>query len=124
MAADVVFTAEDPWFTSSESWYGLLEFAMSDLEAPVQEEYNGYGGAPLGIDFTSLSDEKSVEVAQWFSGAIERMLAASRWEDERSRAHMQELIRKLHSEIQVRVPGGSTSVPGQPGGNPPAEEGF
>jgi hypothetical protein len=106
MAADVVFTAEDPWYTSSESWYGILEFAMSDLEAPLQKEYKQYISAPLGIDFTSLSDGKSVEVARWFSGVVERMLAARIWEDERSRAHMQELTRKLHSEIQVREPGG------------------
>jgi hypothetical protein len=102
MAADVVFTAEDPWYTSSESWYGILEFAMSDLEAPTQEEYGRYVSAPLGIDFTSLPDDKAVEVARWVSGVIERMLAARTWENEHSLAHMQELTRKLHSEIQVR----------------------
>ena len=107
MAADVVFTAEGPWYTSSESWYGILEFAMSDPETPVQEEYRRYVSAPLGIDFTSLPDDKSVEVARWISGVIERMLAAGTWENERSRAHMQELIRKLNSEIQVREPGDS-----------------
>jgi hypothetical protein len=112
MAADVVFTAEEPWYTSSESWYGILEFAMGDLEASVQEEYKRYVSAPLGIDFTSLPDAKSVEVAGWFSGVIERMLAANTWENERSRAHMQELARKLHSEIQVRGPGDSTHSPG------------
>ena len=108
MAADVVFTAEDPWYTSSESWYGILEFAMSDLQPPTREEYKRYVSAPLGIDFTSLPDDKSVEVARWFSGVIERMLAATTWENERSLAHMQELARKLHSEIQVREPGDST----------------
>jgi hypothetical protein len=112
MAADVVFTAEDPWYTSSESWYRILEFAMSDLEAPFHEEYKRYVSAPLGIDFTSLPDDKSVEVARWFSGVIDRMLAARTWEEERSRAHMQELTRKLHSEIQVREPGGSTRSSG------------
>jgi len=112
MAADVVFTCEDPWYTSSESWHGILEFAMSDLEAPVQEEYKRYLSAPLGIDFTSLSDDRSVEVAQWFAGVIERMLAAGRWESERSRAHMQELTRKLHSEIEIRDTGGNTRSSG------------
>jgi hypothetical protein len=107
MAADVVFTAEDPWYTSSESWYGILEFAMDDREAPVQEEYKRYVSAPLGIDFTSLPDDKSVEVARWLWGIIERMLAANTWENERSRAHMEELTRKLHSEIQIREPGGT-----------------
>ena len=105
MAADVVFTTEDPWYTSSESWYGILEFAMSDLEVPVQEEYKRYVSAPLGIDFTSLPDDKSVEIARWFSGVIERMLAAGTWGNDRSSAHLQDLIRKLHSEIQVREPG-------------------
>jgi hypothetical protein len=81
---------------------------MSDVEALVQEEYKRYASAPLGIDFTSLSDDKSVEVARWFSGVLERMLAARTWEDARSRAHIQELTRKLHSEIQVRESGGST----------------
>lgn len=112
MAADVVFTAEDPWYTSSESWHGILEFAMSDLEAPIQEEYKRYVSAPLGIDFTSLPDDKSVEVARWFSGVIERMLAAGTWENERSRAHMQELTRRLHSEIQIRETGSSTRSSG------------
>jgi hypothetical protein len=112
MAADVVFTAEDPWYTSSESWYGILEFAMSDCGAPVEEEYKQYVSAPLGIDFTSLPDDKSVEVARWFFGIIERMLAAGKWENERSRAHMQELIRKLHSEIQVRGPGDAAPLSG------------
>ena len=32
--------------------------------APVQEEYKQYVSAPLGIDFTSLPDDKSVEVAR------------------------------------------------------------
>ncbi len=112
MAADVVFTAEDPWYTSSESWYGILEFAMTGLEAPAQEEYKRYVSAPLGIDFTSLPDDKSVEVARWFSDVIERMLASTTWENERSRTHMQELARKLHSEIQIREPGGSTHSSG------------
>jgi hypothetical protein len=112
MAADVVFTAEDPWYTSSESWYTILEFAMSDLQPPAREEYKRYVSAPLGIDFTSLPDDKSVEVACWFTGVIERMLAEGMWESERSRAHMQELARKLHSEMQVREPGGSTHLSG------------
>src|ERR1700733_10585111 len=112
MAADVVFTEDNPWYTSSESWYGILEFAMSGLEAPAQEEYKRYVSAPLGIDFTSLPDDKSVEVARWFSGVIERMLAAATWENERSRAHMQELARKLHAEIQVRESGGSADSSG------------
>ena len=107
MAADVVFTAEDPWYTNSESWYGIVEFAMSDLEAPAREEYRGYVIAPLGIDFTCLPDDESVEVARWLSGAIERMLAAGTRDGERSRAHLRELGRRLHSEIQVRQPGGS-----------------
>ena len=106
MAADVVFTAEDPWYTNSSSWHGILEFAMSNLGASARDEYKGYVTAPLGIDFPALPDDKSVEVARWFSCVIERMLAARTWEDERSRAHMQELTRKLHSEIQVREPGG------------------
>ena len=110
MAADVVFTAEDPWYTSSESWYGIVEFAMSDLEAPAREAYRRYVIAPPGIDFTSLPDDKSVEAARWLSGVIERMLGAGTWENERSRAHMQELTRKLHSEMQVRDPGGSTHL--------------
>jgi hypothetical protein len=85
-----------------------LEFAMSDLEPPVQEEYKRYVSSPLGIDFTSLPDDKSVEVALWLSDVIERMVAARTWEDERSLAHLRELTRKLHSEAQVREPGGRT----------------
>jgi hypothetical protein len=106
MAADVVFTAEDPWYTNSESWYGIVESAMSGLEAPAREEYRQHVIAPLGIDFTSLPDDKSVEVAWWLSGAIERMLAAGTRDDERSRAQLRELARRLHSEIQLRQPGG------------------
>jgi hypothetical protein len=111
MAADVVFSAEDPWYTNSESWYRILEFAMSDLAAPVKEEYERYVRAPLGIDFTTMPDDKSAEVARWLSGVIERMLAARAWEDERSLAHLRELTRKLHSEVQVRECGGRTRVP-------------
>jgi len=85
---------------------------MSDLEASVQEEYELYVSAPLGIDFTTLPDDKSVEVARWLSGAIERMMAAGTWEDERSLAHLQELTRKLHSEVQVRESGGRTRSSG------------
>ena len=107
MAADVVFTAEDPWYTSSQSWYGIMEFAMSGLEAPAREEYRGYGVAPLGTGFTSLPADKAVEVARWLSGVIETMLAARTWADERSRARMQELARKLRAEIQARESGGS-----------------
>jgi hypothetical protein len=107
MAADVVFTAEDPWYTNSGSWHGIVEFAMSGLEAPAREEYRQYAVAPLGIDFTCLPDDKSVEVARWLSAAIGRMLAAGTFDDERSRAHVRELARRLHCEIQLREPGGS-----------------
>jgi hypothetical protein len=107
MAADVVFTAEDPWYTNSQSWHGIVEFAMSGLAAPAREEYRQHVTAPLGTDFTSLPDDKSVEVARWLSGAIERMLAAGTPGDERSRDCLRELARRLHSEIQVRQPGGS-----------------
>jgi hypothetical protein len=106
MAADVVFTAEGPWYTNSASWFGILEFGMSDLETPVQEEYKRYVSGPLGIDFTTLPDDKSVEVARWLSDVIERMVAAGTWEDGRSMAHLKELTRKLHSEVQVREHGG------------------
>ena len=44
-----------------------MEFAMSDLEASVQGEYKLYASAPLGVDFTTLPDDKSVEVARWLS---------------------------------------------------------
>src|SRR6202050_3249261 len=107
MAADVVFTAEDPWYTSSQSWYGIVELAMSGLAAHAREEYRQHVIAPLGIDFTSLPDDKAVELARWLSGVIERMLGAGTREDERSRAHTRELARRLHCEIQVRKPGGS-----------------
>lgn len=112
MAADVVFTAEDPWYTNSESWYGILEFAMSGLEGPAREEYARYAVAPLGIDFTSLPDDKSAEVARWLSGTVGRMLAAGPPEGERGRAHLEELARKLHSEIRLRTRGGSTRSSG------------
>jgi len=103
MAADVVFTAEDPWYTSSESWYEISGFALKELDEPVREEYKRYIGPPLGIDFTSLPDDKSVEVARWLSRSVTQMLAAGTWEDERSRAFIEELMRKLRSEIQVRA---------------------
>jgi hypothetical protein len=112
MAADVVFTAEGPWYTSSKSWHEILEFAKGGPGAPVQEQYEQYVSAPLGIDFTSLPDGKSVEVARWLSGVIERMLTSRMWENERSLAHMQELTRKLRSEMQVREPGGTARSPG------------
>jgi hypothetical protein len=102
MAADVVFTAEDPWYTSSESWYEISEFALGGLEGRTREEYEGLVSGPLGIDFTFLSDDKAVEVARWLSGALEKMLAAGTWEDERSRAFIEELARKLRSEIHAR----------------------
>jgi hypothetical protein len=102
MAADVVFTAEGPWYTNSALWYRILDFAMSELETPVQEEYKWYVTGPLGIDFTSLPDDKSVEVARWLSDVIERMLSIGTWEDERSLAHLRELARKLRSEVEVR----------------------
>jgi len=112
MASDVVFTAEDPWYTSSQSWYRIVELAMDDLHAPAREEYKRYVSAPPGIDFTALPDDKSAEVARWLAGAIEKTLAATT-ENDRSHAHLQELARKLQSEIQARQPGGRTHPPGQ-----------
>jgi hypothetical protein len=113
MAADVVFTAEDPWYTNSQSWYGIVEFAMRGLQAAAREEYRRYVSAPLGIDFTALPDDKAAEVARWLCGAIENILAATAPDNDRSHAHLQELARKLHCEIQARDPGGSTHPPGQ-----------
>jgi hypothetical protein len=107
MAADVVFTAEDPWYTSSQSWYGIAGFAMSGLAAPAREQYRQHVIAPLGTGFTSLPDDKSAGVARWLSGATGRMLAAGTPDGGRSRAHLRELARRRQSEIQLREPGGS-----------------
>lgn len=63
MAADVVFTAEDPWYTSSQSWYGIVEFARSDPEPPFRQEHERYVSASPGIDFPSLPDDKPAAVA-------------------------------------------------------------
>lgn len=112
MAADVVFTAEDPWYTNSASWHTILEFASAGPEAAGREELKGHMTAPLGLDFTSMPDGESAQVARWLSGVIERMLAAEVWDSERSRAHMWELARKLHAEAEIREPGGAARSSG------------
>ena len=102
MAADVVFTAESPWYTNSYSWNGITEYALRDLDEPARGEYRGYVDV-LGVDFPLLPDAKAAEVARWLSGVIGRMLAAGEiGASEADRAHAEELLRKLHSEIQVR----------------------
>jgi len=102
MAADVVFTVESPWYTNSYTWNKITEYAQNCQDELSQGDCQEYLDV-LGVDFTSLPDGKAVEVAKWLSGVIERMLA----EDEigpsaADRAHAQELVSKLNSEIQVR----------------------
>lgn len=111
MAADVVFTAEDPWYTNSGSWHAILEFARGDPDFPLREEYERYVSAPLGIDFTSLPDAKAAKVARWLCGVTGKMLAAGQWQTGLSQAHMRELARRLQSEIQVRIPAGTAPPP-------------
>jgi hypothetical protein len=102
MAADVVFTADSPWYTNSYSWHGIMEHALRDLDESARGEYARHVNV-LGVDFTFLPDAKAVEVARWLSGVIGRMLAEGEiGAGERGRAHVEELLRKLHSEMQVR----------------------
>lgn len=113
MAADVVFTTGEPWYTNSESWHRIAGFALSGLEGPSREEYARYVSAPPGIDFPSLPAGKPAEVARWLCRAVEAMLAVNTWEDTRSQTHVRELARRLHSEIEAEEPEGSprTSPP-------------
>jgi hypothetical protein len=74
MAADVVFTADSPWYTNSYSWHPIMERALRDLDESARGEYERYVNV-LGVDFTFLPDAKAVEVARRLSGVIERMLA-------------------------------------------------
>ena len=75
MAADVVFTAQSPWYTNSRSWNAITEYALRDLDEPARGEYQGYVDV-LGVDFTFLPDAKAAELARWLSRVIGRMLAA------------------------------------------------
>jgi hypothetical protein len=102
MAADVVFTNESPWYANSSSWNRITAYALRELDASARGEYEEYVDV-LGVDFTFLPDAKAAEVALWLSGVIERMLAAGEiGASEADRAHAEELLRKLYSEIQVR----------------------
>lgn len=102
MAADVVFTTESPWYTNSYTWNMITEYAISSQGDPAGSDYQEYLDV-LGIDFTFMPDDKAVKVAGWLSGVIERMLAEDEiGANEADRAHTQELVRKLHSEIRVR----------------------
>jgi hypothetical protein len=102
MAADVVFTAESPWYTNSYTWNKITEYAKNRQDEPSQGRYQEYLDV-LGIDFTFLPDDKAVEIAQWLSELIGRMLAEDAiGPSEADRAHAQELVSKLNSEIQTR----------------------
>jgi hypothetical protein len=102
MAADVVFTADSPWYTNSYSWNAIMEHALRDLDESARGEYERYVNV-LGVDFTFLPDAKAVEVARRLSGVIGRMLAKGEiGTSEAGRAHAEQLLRKLHSEVQVR----------------------
>lgn len=68
MAADVVFTADSPWYTNSYSWNGITEYALRDLDEPARGEYQGYVDV-LVVDFLLLPDVKAAEVAAGFPGS-------------------------------------------------------
>lgn len=105
MAADVVFTAESPWYTNSYTWNKITEYAQSRQDEPSQGDRQEYLDV-LGVDFTFMPDNRAVEVAKWLSGVIERMLAEDTiGPSEADRAHVQELLSKLNSKIQVRSHG-------------------
>jgi len=102
MAADVVFTAESPWYTNSHTWKRITEYEASRAGGPLQEDYHSHLDA-LGVDFTFLPDSTAAEVAGWLSVVIEGMLAEGEMgRSEADRAHAHELIRKLHSEVEAR----------------------
>jgi len=103
MAVDVVFTEESPWYTNSHTWGRITEYASNSGNEPAPSDRQDYLDA-LGVDFTFMADDKAVEVASWLSGVIERMLAEGEiGTGEPDREHAQALIRKLHSEMQVRA---------------------
>jgi hypothetical protein len=102
MAADVVFTAESPWYTNSYTWNKITEYAQNCQDELSQGNCQEYLDV-LGVDFTFLPDYKAVDVAKWLSGVIERMLAEGAiGPSEADRAHAQELVSKLNSEIRAR----------------------
>jgi hypothetical protein len=103
MAADVVFTEESPWYTNSHTWSRITASALDGVDEPAPGDRQNYLDT-LGVDFTFMSDDKAVEVASWLSEVIERMLVEGEiGPGETDREHAQALIRKLHSEIQVRT---------------------
>lgn len=73
MVADVVFTAESPWYTNSHTWKRITEYAASRPGDPLQEDYHSHLDA-LGVDFTFLPDSTAAEVAGWLSVVIEGIL--------------------------------------------------
>jgi hypothetical protein len=104
MAADVVFTAESPWYTNSHTWNRITEYALNHQAG---DEFHGYLDT-LGLDFTFLSDDKAAEIARWLSEVIERMLAGSELgSGEQDHAHARKLIAKLNSELRIRSNGSS-----------------
>jgi hypothetical protein len=103
MAADVVFTEESPWYTTSHTWGRITQFAANRADEPALGDRQDYLDA-LGVDFTFMPDDKAVEVASWLSGVIERMLAEGEiGPGETDRQHAQTLINKLRSEIKLRT---------------------
>ena len=103
MAADVVFTAESPWYTNSYTWNKITEYAQNCQAEPARGDFQEYLDV-LGVDFTFLSDDQAVEVANWLAGVVQRMLAEDAiGSSEADRTHAQELVSKLHSEIQARM---------------------
>jgi len=103
MAADVVFTEESPWYTNSHTWGRITEYASTRADEPASGDRQDYLDT-LGVDFTFMPDDKAVEVASRLSGVIERMLSEGEiGSGGADREHEQALIRKLHSEMQLRA---------------------
>jgi hypothetical protein len=103
MAADVVFTEGDPWYTNSYSWNQITDHAMEKLKEPLRDEYEWHINV-TGIDFTSMPDKKAVEISTWLAEIMEEMLTGpeASWTGEADRRHAEVLIRKLHEEAQLR----------------------
>jgi hypothetical protein len=103
MSAIVVFSEGEPWFTNSHTWSIILDCAMQGLDSIRRDEYEWYIDG-VGLDFTSLSREKSVEVASWFIPIIDQFQGdlgvEHGWGNEPDRAHFRDLANRLLKEMQ------------------------
>jgi hypothetical protein len=95
MSAIVTDDRDVDWYTNGRSWSIIRERAERDLDPAQLETFREHVDT-VGVMFSLIDEPERRDVARWLLRAVES-LDNPEWDDERNRAHLEELAVMLRA---------------------------